>query len=88
MEGYMVSQHLLIPRPSLLDHSFYRRWVVGELTLDELRDYAGQYAHVVMGLPRWLRKAAAAAPKQAEALERHAAEEDRCLLYTSDAADE
>jgi len=79
----MVSQHLLIPRPSLLDHSFYRRWVVGELTLDELRDYAGQYAHVVAGLPRWLRQATAGAPAQAEALERHAAEEDRHLeLWT------
>jgi len=73
----MVSQHLLIPRPSLLEHSFYRRWVVGELTLDELGDYAGQYAHVVAALPRWLRSATKGSPGHAETLASHAAEEDR-----------
>jgi len=72
----MVTHHLLIPRPSLLDHSFYRRWLVGELTIDELRDYAGQYMHVVAALPSWLRRAASATPEQALMLERHAHEED------------
>ena len=42
---------------NLLDHTFYTRWVEGTLTIDELRDYAGQYAHVVRELPGWLRRA-------------------------------
>ena len=42
---------------NLLEHSFYVRWLAGTLTEDELRDYAGQYAHVVRGLPGWLRSA-------------------------------
>ena len=47
----------LNPARNLLDHSFYVRWVEGTLTLDELRDYAGQYAHIVRALPGWLRLA-------------------------------
>src|SRR5260370_35425503 len=27
----------------LLAHPFYQRWLAGELTLDDLRSYAGQY---------------------------------------------
>ena len=71
-----MTQQLLSARPSLLDHSFYRRWLAGELSLDELRDYACQYAHVVTALPRWLRLAAAADLGHADTLEAHAVEED------------
>jgi pyrroloquinoline-quinone synthase len=66
----------LTNRRDLLDHSFYRRWVVGELSPDELRYYARQYAFVVEALPRWLRGAAASTPLHAQQLEQHAAEED------------
>ena len=38
----------------LLEHSFYRRWSQGSLTVEELQDYATQYAHVVRAIPRWL----------------------------------
>jgi pyrroloquinoline-quinone synthase len=67
--------HLTLRR-DLLEHSFYRRWVVGDLSLDELRDYACQYAHVVAALPRWLRSAATDDPENGARLEQHAAEED------------
>lgn len=59
----------------LLQHSFYQRWVAGELTRHELDDYAGQYAHVVAGLPRWLEAAAGSDPGAADRLHAHAREE-------------
>ena len=51
---------------NLLEHSFYTRWLAGTLTDDELRDYAAQYAHVVRGLPAWLRSAGQAAHAEEE----------------------
>ena len=62
-------------RYDLLQHSFYRRWVAGKLSRQELDDYAGQYAHVVAGLPRWLDAAADARPGHATELGVHAREE-------------
>ncbi|HEV3232932.1 MAG TPA: iron-containing redox enzyme family protein [Candidatus Dormibacteraeota bacterium] len=62
-------------RYDLLQHTFYQRWVAGELTHEELDDYAGQYAHVVAGLPRWLEAAADVDPDHAAALRAHAREE-------------
>jgi pyrroloquinoline-quinone synthase len=62
-------------RYDLLTHSFYTRWVAGELSRDELDDYAGQYAHVVAGLPRWLEAAAETDPAHAAELRAHAREE-------------
>ncbi|TAN34964.1 hypothetical protein EPN29_01220 [bacterium] len=66
----------LTTRRDLLQHSFYRRWTAGELTIDELRDYACQYGHVVAALPAWLREASRHNPAHAAQLERHAREED------------
>jgi pyrroloquinoline quinone (PQQ) biosynthesis protein C len=66
----------LVYRRNLLEHSFYRRWVTGDLTLEELRDYSCEYSHVVAALPRWLRQAAQATPGSAAELDRHAREED------------
>jgi pyrroloquinoline-quinone synthase len=37
-------------RCHVLEHPFYTRWEKGELTRDELADYAGQYHHVVVAL--------------------------------------
>lgn len=71
----MSAAHLTTQR-NLLDHTFYRRWVAGDLSTDELRYYACQYAHVVSALPAWLRRAAAVTPAYAAELNRHAAEED------------
>jgi len=61
-------------RRDLLAHSFYQRWVAGDLSLDELRDYAGQYAFVVEAIPAWLNRAAITAPDRAQLAE-HATEE-------------
>ena len=38
----------------LLDHPFYQRWNTGELTLDELQDYARQYYHYALAFPTFL----------------------------------
>jgi pyrroloquinoline-quinone synthase len=62
-------------RWNLLEHSFYVRWTEGTLTREELADYAGQYAHVVAGLPRWLETAAQTDPGFGDELRRHAREE-------------
>ena len=63
-----------IRRRSLLDHPFYTRWVAGELSLGELQEYARQYLHVVVALPKWLRRAAIGA-RNAELID-HAIEEE------------
>jgi pyrroloquinoline-quinone synthase len=63
----------------LLRHSFYQRWAAGELSRDELDDYAGQYAHVVAGLPRWLSAAADAESENGRLLRAHALEESNHL---------
>jgi len=61
-------------RHNLLNHSFYRRWISGELKRSELAAYAAQYEHVVRGLPRWL-EAAAVGSAHAAQLTIHAHEE-------------
>jgi pyrroloquinoline-quinone synthase len=37
-------------RNNVLEHSFYQRWSAGELTVDELAYYAGEYDQAVRGL--------------------------------------
>jgi pyrroloquinoline-quinone synthase len=37
-------------RWNVLDHPFYQRWSAGELTGDELAEYAAQYRHAVVAL--------------------------------------
>ncbi len=49
---------------SLLKHSFYKAWQRGELTPDALRDYAGQYYHLVLAFPQYVRAAHANRPDQ------------------------
>jgi pyrroloquinoline-quinone synthase len=63
-------------RHNVLEHPFYQRWSAGELTLDELAAYAGQYRHAVLALADASERAAdAAAPALRAGLEAHAAEE-------------
>ena len=73
-------------RHDLLSHSFYQRWVAGELSLDELRDYACQYAHVVDAIPRWLDAAARGAASPA-LLRAHAREETAHVSMWADFAE-
>ena len=42
----------------LLDHPYYRAWQDGELTLEDLKEYAGQYRHFERNLPEVLADAA------------------------------
>jgi len=43
-----------IARYDLLCHPFYRAWAAGELTRDDLREYARQYYHHVESFPCYL----------------------------------
>jgi len=38
----------------LLAHPFYQRWTAGTLSIEELREYAGQYGSIEHAQPRWL----------------------------------
>ena len=62
-------------RFDLLQHPFYRRWALGQLTRSELAYYAQQYMHVVRAIPRWLERAADLDGANAARLREHAAEE-------------
>jgi pyrroloquinoline-quinone synthase len=63
-------------RWNVLEHPFYQRWSMGELTRDELSVYAGEYRHAVVALAEAAAGAAhKAGPELAPALRRHAAEE-------------
>ncbi len=43
-----------IARYDLLSHPFYRAWSAGELTRDDLREYARNYYHHVEAFPCYL----------------------------------
>ena len=74
--------HEVSERFDLLKHPFYQRWVAGELTHKELAYYAGQYAHVVRAIPRWLEGAADCDQAHRDLLRSHAAEEsDHITLW-------
>jgi pyrroloquinoline-quinone synthase len=44
----------IVDERHLLGHPFYVAWTKGELTLDQLRQYAGQYMHHVLAEPTYL----------------------------------
>ena len=64
-------------RWNVLRHPFYVRWSRGELTLEELSFYAGEYRHAVVALAEATARAARSAPEAAlrAELARHAEEE-------------
>ena len=63
-------------RWDVLQHPFYQRWSAGELTLEELGSYAGQYRHAVVALAGASDAAARRAdPASRSVLLAHAAEE-------------
>jgi pyrroloquinoline-quinone synthase len=69
-------------RWNVLDHPFYRRWERGDLSLAELRYYAGQYRHAVLAL------ADAASTASPLAGAEHAAEErEHVALWDAFAAE-
>lgn len=56
----------IIEERSLLKHPFYQAWQNGELTMDHLRGYAGQYWHHVLAFPQYVSAAHAICPTQGE----------------------
>ncbi len=54
----------MIRERSLLRHPFYQAWQRGELSLDALRSYAGQYYHHVLAFPQYVSAAHANCPDQ------------------------
>jgi pyrroloquinoline-quinone synthase len=63
-------------RWDVLQHPFYLRWSAGELSREELADYAGQYRHATEAIARLCDVAADAAPEaERRELARHAKEE-------------
>ncbi len=54
----------MIEERSLLKHPFYQAWQRGELSLDTLRTYAGQYYHHVLAFPQYVSGAHASCPTQ------------------------
>jgi pyrroloquinoline-quinone synthase len=44
----------IIAEKSILKHPFYQRWQAGEMTLDELKGYTGQYYHHVLAFPKYV----------------------------------
>lgn len=50
----MVRLQDRIDAKSLLTHPFYQAWQAGELSLEDLRDYAGQYYFFEAEFPRYL----------------------------------
>lgn len=64
-------------RHNVLEHPFYVRWTEGELSGEELADYAGQYRHATAAIARLCADAAAEAPEESRGeLRRHAVEEE------------
>ena len=54
----------IIEERAMLKHPFYQAWQRGELTLDALRGYAGQYYHHVLAFPQYVSGAHANCPNQ------------------------
>jgi pyrroloquinoline quinone (PQQ) biosynthesis protein C len=44
----------IIAKYDLLCHPFYKAWAAGELTRDDLREYASEYYHHVEAFPQYL----------------------------------
>ena len=61
-------------RWNVLRHPFYERWSRGELTIEELGRYSGQYRHAVEAIADMSAAVAEAAPERPE-LAHHAEEE-------------
>jgi pyrroloquinoline-quinone synthase len=54
MSDFFATLDARIARYDLLQHPFYQAWSKGELTRDELREYASEYWHHVSAFPTYL----------------------------------
>ena len=66
--GVSIAEEIdrMIEERSLLKHPFYQAWQRGELTMDALRNYAGQYYHHVLAFPQYVSAAHANCPDQSD----------------------
>lgn len=63
-------------RWNVLEHPFYQRWSMGELSREELAAYSGQYRHATAAIAELSADVAESAPDaERDGLLRHAAEE-------------
>jgi len=53
-QAFLAALDERIARYDLLCHSFYKAWTAGELTRDDLRQYATDYYHHVAAFPAYL----------------------------------
>jgi pyrroloquinoline-quinone synthase len=86
IEGMAVSEGMTVSKTvwdrieesrerwNVLNHPFYVRWSKGELTIEELGRYSGQYRHAVEAIAAMSASAAEASPECAD-LAQHADEE-------------
>jgi len=54
LKPFEAQVRAILEERHLLRHPFYVAWTKGELTLDQLRGYAGQYMHHVLAEPTYL----------------------------------
>jgi pyrroloquinoline-quinone synthase len=54
MSDFFAALDARVARYDLLQHPFYQAWSKGELTRDELREYASEYWHHVSAFPTYL----------------------------------
>ncbi len=54
LQAFLTALEERIARYDLLCHPYYKAWTAGELTRDDLREYAGDYYHHVAAFPTYL----------------------------------
>ena len=53
-DAFLAALDDAISRRAMLKHPFYQRWSAGQLTVEDLQVYAGQYYHHVKMFPRYV----------------------------------
>ncbi len=66
MAGRVEPIDQLLRERHLLKHPFYRAWSRGELPIDTLRSYAGQYYHFESNFPRYVAAAYSHLPRPSD----------------------
>jgi len=54
LQAFWIALEERIARYDLLCHPYYKAWTAGQLTRDDLREYAGDYYHHVAAFPTYL----------------------------------
>lgn len=54
LEAFLAALDGRIARYDLLCHPYYQAWTAGELTREDLREYAGDYYHHIAAFPAYL----------------------------------